>query len=333
MVSVSSTVATGHLLDRDAELARIDRAFDRVGAGVGAVVVVEGPAGIGKSELLAAVGAGAQARGFGVLAARGSEFEEEIAFGIARQLFEPMLRAASPPERRRLLDGVARVGARAVGVQAGEVPTDRFAAIHGLYWLAANRAERGPLVVTVDDVQWVDDPSLAWLGYLARRAGDLPLGLVLGLRSGNPGGERAELARLVGDGAMERVVLGPLSAAGVSEVVRGQLDEGAEESFCAACSELTGGNPLFVRELLAAARDEGLSARGADVQSLRRIVPAGVGISVLARLGRLGGEAVALARAVAVLGDGTEVALAARLAELVDRPVSPLPYASRTLPV
>ena len=54
-------------------------------------------------------------------------------------------------------------------------------------------AERGPLVVAVDDVQWVDDPSLAWLGYLARRAGDLAQLLVLGLRSGDPGGERGEL--------------------------------------------------------------------------------------------------------------------------------------------
>ena len=113
--------------------------------------------------------------GLGVLSARGSEFETEIAFGVARQLFEPMLRAASPVERRRLLDGVARVGARALGVEAGEPPADRFAAIHGLFWLCANRAERGPLVVAVDDVQWADDPSLAWLGYLARRAGDLAL--------------------------------------------------------------------------------------------------------------------------------------------------------------
>ena len=163
-------------MEREGELARFDRVFNRVGAGLGAVVVVQGAAGIGKSELLAAVGAGAQARGFGLLSARGSEFETEIAFGVARQLFEPMLRAASPVERRRLLDGVARVGARALGVEAGEPPADRFAAVHGLFWLCANRAERGPLVVAVDDVQWTDDPSLASLGYLARRAGDLALG-------------------------------------------------------------------------------------------------------------------------------------------------------------
>jgi DNA-binding CsgD family transcriptional regulator len=315
-VSVFPGAAVGGLLEREGELARFDRVFNRVGAGLGAVVVVQGAAGIGKSELLGAVGVGAQARGFGLLSARGSEFETEIAFGVVRQLFEPMLRAASPVERRRLLDGVARVGARALGVEAGEPPTDRFAAIHGLFWLCANRADRGPLVVAVDDVQWTDDPSLAWLGYLARRAGDLALGLVLGLRSGDPGGDRGELGAVVSDRGVERITLGPLSAAAVGAIVRAQLDEDADESFCAACSELTGGNPLLLREVLAGAREEGLAARGENVPALHLIAPAAVGTSVLARLGRLGGEAVALARAVAVLGAGAEVALAARLADL-----------------
>jgi len=280
------------------------------------VVVVEGPAGIGKSELLRAVRANAQARGVGVLSARGSEFEIEIAFGVARQLLEPMLRAASAGERRRLLDGVARVGARAVGVEASEPPADRFAAFHGLYWLLANRADRGPVVVSVDDVQWADDPSLAWLGYLARRAEDLAVLLALALRSGDPGAERGELDGLVGTGGVQRLAPGPLSAAAVGAIVRAQLDPQADEPFCAACAELSGGNPLFARELVAAARDEGLAARAESVPALRRIAPTAVGTSVLARLGRLGTEAVALARAVAVLGAGAEVVLAARLAEL-----------------
>ncbi len=315
-MSALTGVAVVGLLEREAELARVERVFERVRAGVGAVVVVQGAAGIGKSELLAAIGAGAQARGFGLLSARGSEFETEIAFGVARQLFEPMVRAASPGERRRLLDGVARVGARALGVEAGEPPADRFAAIHGLFWLCANRAERGPLVVAVDDVQWTDDPSLAWLGYLARRAGDLALGLVLGLRSGDPGGDRGELGAVVSDRGVERITLGPLSAAAVGVILRAQLDEKAEAPFCGACNELTGGNPLLLRELLAGAREEGLAARGENVPALQRIAPAAVGTSVLARLGRMGGGAVALARAVSVLGAGAEVALAARLADL-----------------
>ncbi|MBV9001511.1 MAG: AAA family ATPase [Solirubrobacterales bacterium] len=306
----------GVLLGRELELVEIEGMIGAARGGSGGLVVVEGPAGIGKTRLIDEATRAASAAGVGVLRARCSELEVEIAFGVVRQLFEPMLRAASAGERRGLLDGVARVGARALGVEEGERPADRFAAIHGLYWLCANRAERSPLVVVIDDVQWADDPSLGWLGYVARRVSDLPLLLVLGLRSGEPGAERNELARLLGDGWAQRLVLGPLSMAAVGEMVRGELDEGADEMFCAAVSGLSAGNPLFVRELLAAAREEGLRACEGSVPALERIAPSAVGTSVVARLERLGGEAVALARAVAVLGAGAEVVVASRLADL-----------------
>jgi predicted ATPase len=184
----------GVLWDRELELAEIGGVIEAAREGFGGVVVVEGPAGIGKTGLLVEAARRASVAGIGVLRASGSGFEAEIGFGVARQLFEPMLRAASAAERRRLLGGVARVGARALGtVEEGEPPADRFAAIHGLYWLCANRAEESPLVVAVDDVQWADGPSLSWLGYLARRVVELPLVVVLGLRFGDPGGERDEL--------------------------------------------------------------------------------------------------------------------------------------------
>ena len=315
-MSTAGHAAYQGLLEREGELQRVTGLLDAASGGVGAVSVVEGAPGIGKSELLAAVQREAERRGFGVLWARGSEFEAEMAFGVARQLLEPMLRTASPAERRRLVGGVAMMGARALGIEVGEPPADRFAAIHGLYWLCANRAERGPLVVSVDDVQWVDDPSLAWLGYLGRRTRDLPLVLLLGLRSGDPGSERSELVRLLAEDWVQRISPAPLSSAAVGAIVRAQLDEDADEGFCAACSELTRGNPLFVRELLAAARVEELPAQNASVRALNLIAPDAVGPSVLARLSRMGPEVVALARAVAVLGAGAEVAAAAELANV-----------------
>jgi DNA-binding CsgD family transcriptional regulator/sugar phosphate isomerase/epimerase len=315
-VGVSGRAAVEGLFERDVELSRADGLLDGAATGTGAVVLVEGSAGVGKTAVLAAVRAHAEERGFAVFPARASEFESEMAFGVARQLLEPMLRAAGPAQRGRLLDGPAQVGARALGLEAGDAPADRFAAIHGLYWVCANRAERGRVVLAVDDVHWVDDPSLSWLGYLARRTLDLPLILVLGLRWGDPGGARGELQRLLADGGVDRLPLSPLSQAGVAAIVRSRLDEDADDLFCSACSELTGGNPLLVRELLAAANDGGVPARADGVTALRGVAPAAVGVSVLARLASMGPDAVALARAVAVLGAGAEVVVAAELAEL-----------------
>src|SRR5579871_1925967 len=114
------------LVEREAELACVERVFDRIDGGTGSVVVVEGPAGIGKSGLLAAACAGARVRGLGVLMARGAEFEEEIAFGVARRLLERLWRAGARVEGGALLEGVARLGARALGVEEGEPPADRF---------------------------------------------------------------------------------------------------------------------------------------------------------------------------------------------------------------
>jgi DNA-binding CsgD family transcriptional regulator len=308
-------VAYPGLVERDSELARVERLLDQAGQGNGAVAVIEGPAGIGKSELLAAVRTRTKSRGFGLLTARGSEFEAGMAFGAARQLLEPLLHGAPAAERERLLEGVARIGGRVLDLEPGEPPVDAFAAIHGLYWLCANRAELGPLGIVVDDLQWVDAPSLAWLGYLARRAGDLAVLLMFGLRSGDPGG-RGEVDQLAGDPATERIVLSPLSVDGAAAIVRARLDPEADPEFCTACRELTGGNPLLVRELLAAAASEGLPARSTSVEALGLIAPAAIGTSVLTRLGRMGPDAVTLAQAVAVLGPEAEVAVAARLAEL-----------------
>jgi predicted ATPase len=77
----------GLLLERDGELERIGRCLQRAQQGHGGALVVEGPAGIGKTVLLAAARDGAEGEGFRVLRARGAELEREFAFGMVHQLF------------------------------------------------------------------------------------------------------------------------------------------------------------------------------------------------------------------------------------------------------
>jgi predicted ATPase len=168
----------------------------------------------------------------------------------------------------------------------------------------------------VDDLQWVDRPSLSWLAYLGPRAEESPMLVVLSVREGDPRGRANLVASAADDSSVRRVGLSALSATSVAALVRAELGSAASTEFCSGCWELAGGNPLFVRELLAAAHNEGLSGAQDSVTELRALASSAVGASVLGRLARLGPDAVALAQALAVLGSQTEVGIAAELAGL-----------------
>ena len=166
------------LFERGRELEELAACLERGAAGHGGLVVVEGPAGIGKSRLLGA----ARARAAGsmrVLTARGSELEGEFAFGVVRQLFEAEL--AAPERRRALLAGAAAPAAAVFGEpDAGSGGGASFASLHGLFWLVLNLAEERPLLLAVDDLHWCDRPSLLFLAYLARRLESQPVVLLAG---------------------------------------------------------------------------------------------------------------------------------------------------------
>lgn len=304
------------LLERDAELDRLGILLDRARAGRGSAVVINGSAGIGKTDLLAALHDLAAERGVRSCRARGRQRESGMAFAVAGQLLEASVLRSTAGERRRLLAGPARTGAGALGLAAGTEPVSESAALHGLYWLCVNLAGTAPLLLTVDDLQWADGPSLAWLGYFGLRVGELPVLLVMTVRDGDPRTRDPAIGSVVGDPAVHQMSLAPLGLDSVTALVRGQLQEGAGDGFCRACWELAGGNPLHVRELLTAARGERLRGLDADAARLGEIAPAAISALVRARLARMRPEVVATAEALAVLGSQHEVAVAAELAGL-----------------
>src|SRR3954453_13660901 len=168
--------ATGSdLAERDAELAQVEQALADAARGDGRLLLVEGPAGIGKSRLLAEVRRRAGEQGALVLSARGSELEREFPFGGVRQLFEVPL--APPAERDAALAGAAAGAATVLDAPAaGDVEAEgSFAALHGLYWLPPNLPPPRLLVLLpslgllIDDLHWLDRPTLRWLAYLVGR--------------------------------------------------------------------------------------------------------------------------------------------------------------------
>ena len=98
----------GGLYEREDELARVDALMTAAYAGRGGVLLIAGPAGIGKTVLLESARERASQAGMRVLAGRGGELESGFSFGVVRQLFEPLLVGASAAEREALLAGAAR---------------------------------------------------------------------------------------------------------------------------------------------------------------------------------------------------------------------------------
>jgi DNA-binding CsgD family transcriptional regulator len=313
-------IAAGtELLERERELDTLRAALARARGGSGSVLLVEAPAGTGKSALLARVRTEARQLGLRVLEARGAVLERDFAFGVVRQLFEHELKTLAAAEREAVLAGAAGLAAELLDDSAREPASEYgergFGAVHALYWLTVNLADTGPMLISVDDAHLADSSSLRFLDYLARRLEGLAIVAVAAGRPADP--EAHELWRqLAEDPVAEVVRLQPLSESAAAEIVRERLGPDADPEFCFACHRATGGNPLFLRELVAAAREAGMSPHRDAAAAVAELGPPAIGRFVLHRLGRLGPDATALTRALAVLGGEAELPLAAAAAGL-----------------
>jgi DNA-binding CsgD family transcriptional regulator len=310
---------TGRLLERELELETLAAAVEAAAEGVAGFVLVEGPAGIGKSRLLAEARMLAEERGLCVRSARGGELERDFPFGIVRQLFESQL--VDESERSRLLSGAASAAGPVFGLHDGRDEAESlgegtFAVLHGLFWLTVNLCTERALLLAVDDLHWCDSASLRFLAYLARRLDDLPLVLVASMRSSEPEADQAIVEELTAEPQAQVLMPGPLTAAAVVEVVRDRMGESVEAAFAEACHSSTDGNPLLLNELLKALVADRVSPQAGHVHVVAELGPRAASRAVLLRLARLSPDAVQVARAISVLGDGAEVTVVGALAEL-----------------
>src|SRR5262245_47747061 len=316
-----SAATTSSLLEREAQVALLQALAAAAAEGEGRLAVIEGGAGIGKTRLLSEARALAGSAGMRVLAARGGELEGEFAYGIVRQLFEPLLGGAAPDLRAELLSGPAALSEPLFGPpQAGaqEVATEgSFAILHGLYWLAANVGFQQPTLLAIDDLHWADTPSLRWLHYLTRRLDGVPLLVAAATRPPEREGRDPGLvAELIADPETTAIRLEPLGRASIAALAAELHGLRPDAAFAAALETATGGNPLLVVAVLDAVAREGIGPAGQQVPRLLEIAGQGVSRAVGLRLARLGPGALALLQAAAVLGDGVALRHAAALAGL-----------------
>jgi DNA-binding CsgD family transcriptional regulator len=272
----------------------------------GRLLLVEGHAGIGKSSLLNAAVALGRRTGMTVIRARASELESDFAFGIALQLFEPLLANADDETRDRLLAGSAALAGPLLERPTswgGDEPDDRsYPVMHGLFWLLSNLAEVDPVLIAIDDGHWADRPSLRLVLYLLQRLDEMPVSIIVARRLGEPGAPDDLLGQIAAHVTSRRVRPAALSHEGARTMVAGALGD-ADEAFVDACWRMTEGNAFLLGELLGAVDAEGWKPTKENAPRIGTLAPEAVLRAVAVRLMRLSDDAAGIARAVAILGD------------------------------
>jgi DNA-binding CsgD family transcriptional regulator len=310
-----SYARSDRLVERDAELTGLRGALRRASDGGGTVTFVESTPGTGRSRLLAAAAAAAEADML-VLRASGRETERQFAFGVALQLFEDRWFQADAAE---LFAGPARWARRLVAghpPEAADEPSgDTFDVIRGLFWTAKNMTEGGtrPLALIVDDVRRADAPSLGFLAYLGARVGDLPIALIVAARTGEPATDpdAVNALRAAATVVLQPGALSPDAAAGVAEA---EIPD-ADPALWEACADASGGNPFLLHALLDEVRRLGPQV-GPTATTVAECVPGPVVAWVRSQLAALPPAASALASAVAALAGPTALPRAASVAGL-----------------
>jgi class 3 adenylate cyclase len=305
---------SARLHERLAELEVLAHALTAASAGTGLTIAVAGPAGLGKSALLDTITERARDSGVRVLRAQGFEIEQAFPFGVARELIGAAAQRLTPETQRELGSSAAL---RALGIGDAEQPSATEPAFElwaGLQRVLLCLTEGAPTLLVVDDAQWVDDASLEWLGYASRRLAGHPILLVLGVRDdGEP--LPGPLAELLESKAVTRLEPRPLSAAAGERIVL-EREPSADEEFVAACHAITAGVPMYLHELLTAARTAGIPPTRAGAGRLTGVSPSSVEQLVLRRLESLGADELALARACATLDTRADLRSAGRVAGL-----------------
>jgi DNA-binding CsgD family transcriptional regulator len=244
------------IIGRQAELEALTRFVEGAGARTTGLFL-EGPAGIGKTRLWEEGLALARDQGRRVLATRPGGADVRLAFAGIADLLAGTLGVVLPqlpaPQRRAL------EAALLLAAVAGAPPDDRAIAAAFLSTIRLVAAE-SPLVVAVDDVQWLDAASLRVLEFAFRRLEDERAILLATMRIAPEEHEPIELVRALRD-RLARLPVGPLSVAATYELVRTRLDLSVSRSTLLRLHEASGGKPFFALELARALQRAGVDPR------------------------------------------------------------------------
>lgn len=313
-------VIAERIVGRAAELEAVDRGLAQLRDGRPALLEVVGEPGIGKTRLLAELGARADALGHLVLSGSASELERDLPFSVFVDALDEYVESLEPGE-------IDRLSGETLGELATVLPS---LSDHGLAQRAALQQERfrshravrelldllatpQPLVLLLDDLHWSDPGSIELLSALLRRPPSGAVLLAFALRPRQvPERLLSPRERAHRSGTLTRLELEALTRAEAGELLRAP-----EETWLTSLYEESGGNPFYLQQL-ARRGQQGGRASGRDLALGGVDVPSAVAAALGEELALLSDAARRGLDAAAVAGDPFESELAAAAAEVTD---------------
>jgi DNA-binding CsgD family transcriptional regulator len=262
---MSGTAALG----RDAELAEVDEFLIRVRAG-SCALAVEGEPGIGKTTVWSETLRRAREAGMRVLSCRPAAAEAKLSFSGLSDMLAPVgaepLDRLPEPQRNALEVALLRVAPEAPALDPRLVGTALLSLLRLL-------SVTGPVIVAVDDTQWLDAPTGSVLAFASRRLDSEPVGVVCASR---PSPNHPELLASLERERVARVRLGPLETEALRALIAERVSRPLPLPLLTRIAEASGGNPFHALEVARLLPDGDVALEGArlpvpeDVRSLAR---------------------------------------------------------------
>ena len=246
--------ADREILGRDVELTEVRQFIESIPAGPSALVL-EGTAGIGKTTLWLAGVAAAVGCGHRVLSSRAAESEAKLSYTALGDLFEGVLDEALlelPDPQRRALDTAL------LRAETKRSPPDQRAVSIASVGVLRALASSGPLIIAIDDVQWIDTPSARVLSFALRRLSDEPIGVMVSLRLGSGSrGDPLAIERAMPARDIRRLSVGPLTEEALARLSRQRTGVDLTRPLILWLHRVSQGNPFFALEMARAVARQG----------------------------------------------------------------------------
>src|SRR3954470_14223836 len=248
----SPGLGSAPVVGRADELRELSVALDGVTSGFRGWVLA-GEAGVGKTTLLRAAIDDARGRGWRVLLVRATEWEQSLDFAGLADLLDDV------PDS--VLDELPRPQGRALDIALrrgdDDAPADALALSQAVLALIRRTAGRGPVLVALDDAQWLDPPTGRVLEFVVRRLDAEPVAVVATVRSTDPRAADPPVLRAIPHDRIERRPVGPLSVDALARLLGERLGHVPPRTVAVRIRELSGGNPFYALELGRAALAQG----------------------------------------------------------------------------